>query len=112
MIEAARAPSGGVEEFLRSLEGSPAGLRDLADIAVRFEAYAHDEILSFPRQINDLADGLRELKVGKIRLPFFETEHLGMTAARLTHGFRKNTDYTPRGEIDRAKRVRGEDVGL
>jgi len=114
MIEAAMAPreTGGVEEFFRSLEGSPTGRQQLADIAVRFEAYARDDTLSFPRQINDLADGLRELKVGKIRLPFFETDHLGITAARLTHAFIKKTENTPRQEIDRARWVRGKDIGL
>ncbi|CAJ59139.1 MULTISPECIES: hypothetical protein [Frankia] len=67
MIEAAQVPDQvpPVEEFFRALEKKPAGRLQLADIAVRLEEYARRGSLPVPRELNDLADGLREIKVGK-----------------------------------------------
>jgi hypothetical protein len=83
-------------------------------------------------EINDLGEGLWELKIGKVRIPFFEGNCTGTGSsmgaipklglptnvqppttgshcARMTHAFEKGTEKTPRREIDRAEGIRRED---
>jgi phage-related protein len=113
MIEAARTRDDAVlaDEFLRDLERTRGGLARLADVAMRFEDLALTGTLEIPRELNELRDDLWEVKVEKIRLPFFWLQQpFKSTAIRLTHGFMKNTQRTPRKEIDRAQWVRKEDL--
>lgn len=78
-----------------------------ADVVAVFDEYAGTGTLRIPRELNDLdlAIGLREIKVGSARFPFYElTDSVhAVTVTRLTHGFTKGTEETPRGEIDKAK---------
>ncbi|MFC8778844.1 hypothetical protein [Streptomyces nigra] len=113
MIEAARKTDGSYEcdEFLLKLETSRkrSDRARLADILMVFEDFAYRQ-LTFPREINDLEKGIRELKPGDVRLPFFEVPGTSVGAVRLTHGFIKRSRRTPRGEIRKAVWVREEDA--
>ncbi|MFF4311693.1 hypothetical protein [Streptomyces sp. NPDC001507] len=114
MVEAARITDGVYlcDEFLRKLEESK-GKKDRARLAVILmvlEDFAHRRELMFPREINDLEDGIRELKPGDVRLPFFDVPGTKVGAVRLTHGFIKRTRWAPMGEIRRARWVREEDA--
>lgn len=83
-------------------------------------------------EINDLGDGLWELKVGTARLPFVAGTCTGTRSsngdgrrlvlpdrvaaaseagrcARFTHGFEKRSQKTPVGEIDRTRAIARED---
>ncbi|QIY95647.1 hypothetical protein HEP87_18415 [Streptomyces sp. S1D4-11] len=113
MIEAARCPDGCLaDDYLTSLERSrkPRDRDKLVDIALVFEEYAHTGELAIPRELNDLVDGIREIKVGKHRFPFFYPRADSKFPVRLTHGFLKGTVETPRQEINKAKWVRREDL--
>jgi Phage derived protein Gp49-like (DUF891) len=114
LIEAARASDGReyAEEFLLALRQSAqrtsrsAG-KDrsrLADVAVRFEDYAQSGSLKIPRELRrDLRPGLSEIKAGDVRLLFYElslSDHGDVV--RLTNGFVKRTERTPRKVLDRA----------
>lgn len=113
MIEAARSPEGILaDEYLRRLEQSRKrkDREDLATILIVFEDFAHRDCLDFPREINDLVDGLRELKPDKHRFPFFYPTAGSTFTTRLTHGFVKRSQRAPREQIDKAKWVRREDL--
>jgi phage-related protein len=114
MIEAARTVDGAspVDDWLRTLERSrnPKDQRRAAEIAILFEDYADNETLEVPRELNDLRDGIRELKPGDVRLPFFEVPRTRSGAIRLTHGFLKRSWKAPRAEIDRALWGRKQDM--
>ncbi|MDH6577570.1 hypothetical protein [Kitasatospora sp. MAP5-34] len=113
MIEAARCPDGMLaDQWIAKLERSKSrrDLDRLADIAIVFESFARRGTLEVPRELNELGDGLREIKVGKHRFPFFHLEGSPAGAVRLTHGFLKGTWPTPRGELDKAKWVRRKDL--
>jgi len=114
IIEAARAAGGQdlVDEYLTK---KPWLLRrkkvrvNEADVALRFDEYARTGSLRVPLELNDLdvTVGLREIKVGPARFPFYEltdSEH-AVTVTRLTHGFTKGTDQTPPRELRRAKAI-------
>jgi hypothetical protein len=114
IIEAARAAGGQdlVDEYLTK---KPWLLRrkkvrvNEADVALRFDEYARTGELRVPLELNDLdvTVGLREIKVGPARFPFYEltdSEH-GVTVTRLTHGFTKGTDKTPPRELRKAKAI-------
>src|SRR5487761_1838224 len=79
----------------------------LADVVAVLDEYAGTGRLRIPRELNDLdlAIGLREIKVGSARFPFYElTDSVHtVTDTRLTHGFAKGTQETPRGVIGKAK---------
>ncbi|MEV6863279.1 hypothetical protein AB0M44_20020 [Streptosporangium subroseum] len=114
MIEAARTIAGEcrADAFIKKLEASRAR-RDaerLADILVRFERYAITGSLAIPRELNDLRDGIKEIKAGDVRLPFFDVPKSSTGAIRLTSGFIKKSWRTPRGYIDEAIWVRREDL--
>jgi Phage derived protein Gp49-like (DUF891) len=99
--------------LLRELErsGKRKDIQVLADIAVVFEELGLRGTLVVPRELNELRDGLWEIKVGDLRFPFYEAgdaSHPSL-AARLTSGFRKKTWRTPRQEIDKALWVMRED---
>lgn len=112
MIEAAVFPNGEcpVDEFLASLENSrkPRDRDRLATILMLLEDYAEGE-LEIPRELNDLRDGIWELKAGDVRLPFFAVEGTRTGAIRLTHGFVKQGEKAPRKQIDMALWVRSKD---
>ncbi|MBT2389926.1 type II toxin-antitoxin system RelE/ParE family toxin [Streptomyces sp. ISL-1] len=114
MIEAARVSDGTYpcDDFLRGLEGSKRkkDRERLAVILIVLEDYAYRRELIFPREINNLKDGIRELKPDKVRLPFFDVPGSKVGAIRLTHGFVKGTQKAPRGEILKALWVRREDL--
>jgi hypothetical protein len=113
VIEAARtmARRSPADEFLRMLAGGGrANLRRLADIMVRFEDMARLGTLPIPRELNELRGGIWEIKAGNVRLPFFDVDRLPITELRVTSGFLKRQERTPRREIDRAEWVRREDL--
>lgn len=114
MIEAALAADGVAlaDEYLAALEKSKKD-RDqdhLTDIVLVFEEFARTGELIIPRELNELRDGLWEIKVGKARFPFFYLAESAAGALRLTHWFKKGTDKTPIGEINKANWVRGKDL--
>ncbi|BDD73558.1 hypothetical protein GCM10023177_34480 [Streptomyces violaceoruber] len=113
MVEAARTAEDSYpcDDFFRELETSKKkkDRERLATILMVLEDFAHRE-LAFPREINNLEDGIRELKPGDVRLPFFDVPESRAGAVRLTHGFIKGTPWAPRGEIRRAFWVREEDA--
>ncbi|WP_156056496.1 hypothetical protein [Streptosporangium roseum] len=84
----------------------------MADILVRLERYAVTGTLAVPRELNDLRDGIREIKAGDVRLPFFDVPGSIANAIRLTSGFFKSSWKTPRKHIDEAIWVRREDLAL
>lgn len=98
------------DEFLVALENSrkPKDRDRLAAILMLFEDYAEGE-LEIPRELNDLRDGVREIKAGDVRLPFFEVDGTKTGAIRLTHGFVKRGEKAPREQIDKASWIRRED---
>lgn len=114
IIEAARALGGEdqVSEYITSkswLFRRKVELVDEALIALRLEEYARTGSLRVPLQLNDLdtATGLREIKAGPARFPFYElTDQVHVvTVTRLTHGFTKGMDKTPPREIRKAKAI-------
>lgn len=98
-------------EYLSEYEkGNRRQRQAYADVLIRLEDFAHTGTLIIPRELNELRDGLWEIKVGKIRLPFYYTPAPARCGTvRITHGFTKNTDRTPLREIDRASGIRRED---
>lgn len=113
MIEGARDGSGSTlaDEFIKSLESSKSkkDLQRLADIAVRLEEYSIHGTLAVPRELNQLTSILSEIKAGDVRFPFYETNTCHSRVARLTHGFVKRQQRTPRKEIHKAEWVYRED---
>ncbi len=114
VIEAARTAKGNdlVDEYLAKkpwllLRNRPQVSE--ADVAIVFDEYARKGHLRIPKELNDLdlSIGLREIKVGPARFPFYElVDQLHpVIATRLTHGFTKGTDKTPFKEIAKAKAV-------
>jgi hypothetical protein len=99
-------------EYITKIERSRsrANRKRAADIAIRFEDYARFGRLRAPREVNDLEDGIKEIKAGDVRLPFYEAnaaDHSDLI--RLTHGFHKNSKDCPPPEIRRAIAIRRED---
>ncbi|MFD0304694.1 hypothetical protein [Streptomyces sp. NPDC127119] len=113
MIEAARVSDGTnpCDEFLSGLEASKRkkDRERLANTLIVLEDFAHRRELCFPRETNNLVGGIKELKAGDVRLPFFDVEGTRVGAVRITHGFIKRTPRAPRKEINRAVWVREED---
>ncbi len=114
MIEAARGLNGSSlsVDYIESMENKRRpDNRRLAVIALVFEEMARTGTLEIPRELNTLRDGIEEIKAGDIRFPFYRPEEEASHAAtiRLTHGFKKGGDNTPRKEIDKAIWVRRED---
>ena len=116
VIEAAKTGEGAepVEALLQELEksGKRKDMQLLADMAVVLEEFGLRGTLVVPRELNELRDGLWELKVGELRFPFYTSDDAShpAPAARLTSSFRKRTLRTPRHEIDRALWVMREDT--
>ena len=97
-------------EFLDALaNGKKKDLERLAKLMVRFEEYARTGRLVVPRELNELRNGFWEVKAGDARMIFFYAGHPGRASIRLTNGFVKNTQKTPRKEIDTATWIRRED---
>ncbi|WP_204017564.1 hypothetical protein [Sphaerimonospora thailandensis] len=114
MIEAARTTAGEcrADAFITELEStrSRKNLTRLADIVVRFERFALTGSLPVPRELNDLEDGIKEIKAGDVRLPFFDVPRSPTGAVRLTSGFLKKSWKTPPKYIREAIWVRKEDL--
>ncbi len=93
--------------FLADLEASrkKSSLRRLAEIAIRFEEFATTGRLEIPRELNRLRGRVWEIKVGTDRLPFYYGQDPDILAVRMTHGFVKRTQKTPRREIDKAEAI-------
>jgi Phage derived protein Gp49-like (DUF891) len=112
IVEAARDRDG-VEQadaFLEGLlRGKPKDRNLLSDLLVRFEDYCRTGKLETPRELRPLRDELWEIKGGKARMPFFKLKDSKAAAIRLTHGFIKNTNKTPRKEIDKGIAILRED---
>ena len=114
IIEAARAAGGQdlIDEYLTKkpwLLWRKEVLVNEANVALRFDEYARIGTLRIPLELNDLdlTIGLREIKVGVARFPFYEltdSQH-AVTVTRLTHGFTKGTEQTPPREIRKAKAI-------
>ncbi|MFE6893600.1 type II toxin-antitoxin system RelE/ParE family toxin [Streptomyces sp. NPDC057694] len=107
MIEAARTMEERFEadEFIADLEKNfkrRGNLQRLADIAIRLEEFAESGTLRVPLQLNHLRDEVYEVKAGDVRLPFFYCTHFTGKTVRLTHGFLKKSEKTPRKHIDKA----------
>lgn len=113
MIEAAwdRDGAAAADQFLNELLVSRKrkDRQRLADVLVRFESYCRTGTLKVPMELNDLRDGIREIKAGDVRLPFFHVDPSPAGAVRLTHGFLKGTQRAPFKEIARAIGIRRED---
>ncbi|MFJ9674862.1 type II toxin-antitoxin system RelE/ParE family toxin [Streptomyces sp. NPDC101221] len=114
MIEAARTTEGRFEadEFIADLEKNykrRGNLQRLADIAIRLEEFAERGTLRVPLQLNHLRNDIYEVKAGDVRLPFFYCTHFTGKTVRLTHGFLKKSQKTPRKHIDKALWVMRED---
>lgn len=121
-IEAARTADGSepVEVYLSELmrladidgrRGDRSRNR-LADIAVRFADLAITGELKIPTQLRwDLRDGIGEVKAGDVRILFYRPEASihDRTVLRLTNGFDKRGNNTPRRQLDKAGWVRRED---
>lgn len=106
--QAAKHP---IVSFLQKLlDGRIRGARSdhFFDLMVRIEDYCRTGHLSIPDEMNDLGDGIWELKRHNLRVAFFIANS---DVSRATHGFRKGTKKTPLGEIDKAKAIRREDCG-
>lgn len=120
IIEAARTNKEGqdlVDEFLTTkpwLRRRKATLVREADVAIVLDEYARTGTLRIPLELNDLdlSIGLREIKAGPGRFPFYEVtdERHAVTVTRLTHGFPKGPNLTPHGELDKAKWVMRQDM--
>lgn len=117
-VEAARDQNGN-EAFVLWVNklftaGGATGKRNrelLADLAIRLEEYCETGTLEVPRELNVLVPGeVWEFKVGTLRAPFFKCNDGHPPVSRITHGFFKRTPRTPRGEIDRARAIRREDL--
>ncbi len=105
-----------VEEYLHKLEKArgPRGRNQqrLADILVRFDAFANDGSLRIPLELNYLTDDIWEIKTPASRLPFYyvvDASHGNVI--RLTSGFDKNSQKTPPKEIRKALAVMRYDRG-
>ena len=113
LVEAARVIDGREPalEFMATLgEGKKKDLERLASLMFRIEHYARYGELVIPRELNELRDGLWEVKAGDVRMIFFAADHSDRGAIRLTNGFVKSSQRTPRREIDTAIWVRREDA--
>jgi len=107
---------------------------DWADMAIVIDHFLVDPKALRPNEINDLGDGLWELKGGRLRLPFFGVDCSGTVSlsghhrrlvlprgvrtprgsdrsARGTHVFGKGQHRTPRKQIDRALGIMRRDAG-
>lgn len=113
MIEAAVDGDGAAraEIFIDRLGASRVGkdLIRLTDSLIRLEDFARTGSLDIPRELNDLRDGIKEIKVGDVRWLFYEPAPRACASVRLTHAFLKGTQRTPRREIDLALWIRRED---
>jgi len=108
IVEAARTLDG--EELVAEYLAKVSLARE-ADIAMVLDEYARLGVLRVPQQLNQLRGRLMEFKVGDSRLPFYETRDAGhaLMVARITHGFTKRSQRTPRRQIDRGIWVISQD---
>lgn len=91
-----------VLDFLENLGRSEVKLRD-AVLAFLRERVAEHGPPTNDEQCKELEDGILEFKKGPVRILWFWDAGQMVLC---THAFRKRTQKTPRGEIDRARLVR------
>lgn len=97
-------------DFLDRLAVGRSSARDLlADALIRLETFARSGQLEVPRELNHLHGDLHEVKVGTLRLPFYYRPGASCGQVRLTHGFVKRGQRTPRKEIDLGLAIIRED---
>ena len=135
-IEAANAAASSFNQDVERLVRGSRRVRHLdrlADLAVVIDDFVARPLQLRANEVNDLGEGLWELKAGTLRVPFFGAECPGDTrscrcgrqlvlprivkqpegrcrTARLTHLFEKRTARTPRREIDKAMAIKREDL--
>lgn len=110
-----------VVEYAWDRSGNAAGLEYLerllssrktedlaADGLVRVETFAATGELDIPRELNRLTDDLHEIKARTLRLPFYYPV-AACAQVRITHGFVKRSEKTPRKEIDLGMAIIRED---
>lgn len=111
-IEAARRLDGSspAHEYLEELQRN--GKQHIVvRFLLRFEDLARDGELIIPDDMNDLYNGLWEIKVSDHRLPFYYNKsHSDYEAVRLTSGFKKRSQRTIRSDINFARTVWSEDL--
>jgi len=106
---------------------------DWADLTIVVDHFLNNPKALRANEINDLGDGLWELKGGRLRLPFFGVDCSGTVSssghhrhlvlptgvraprvddrsARGTHVFGKSQQRTPRKQIDRALGIMRRDA--
>jgi hypothetical protein len=115
IVEAARTLDGRepAEEFIQQLlqSNKERDRQRLNDTVMIFEEYGRNGTLRIPRELNQLRGELWETKAGDLRFPFYlvQDDKHPAPVARLTGAFRKQTQRTPRKQIDNAQWVMGED---
>lgn len=98
------------QEFLSRLEGGSPRERVLhSDMLMRLEDFATSGTLARPRELNHLRGDLWEIKAQSVRLPFYYRQNLPCGQIRVTHGFLKRGEKTPRKEIDLGLAIIRED---
>jgi phage-related protein len=96
--------------FLDELAAGSDRQRDLvSDMLIRLETFARTGKLIVPRELNYLRGDLWEVKAGTLRLPFYYRKEASCGQVRLTHGFVKRSERTPRREMDRGEAIIRED---
>ena len=111
MIEAARTRTGDtpLERFFAILEQNGETTL-LADVALRFEAFARYGRLYDESQFEYVGEGMYTLKTAKLRLPCFPARHEpGAGGIRITHGYKSSRSKISRRELATAKSIRGDD---
>lgn len=102
---AGQAPAVGFfDDLLRAKRTRPFA----GDAAQRLEDFARAGRLEVPRELNRLHDELWEIKAQRVRLPLYYAT-ADCADVRVTHGFLKNSQKTPRREIDRGLAIIRED---
>lgn len=82
------------------------GASDLAKVLNLFQRLADHGRIENGQKFKRLDGPIWEFKSHQIRIPCFQDG----SAWVLTHGFIKKSDSAPRAEIDRAHRIRSEDL--
>jgi phage-related protein len=81
----------------------------MAEIHVRLDDFARFGRLRVPTQLRELVAGLWEIKAHDTRLPFFYADGFADEVVRLTSGFVKRSQKTPRRQIHRAVSIMTQD---
>lgn len=91
-----------------TLEGGKTSLSRYSDMVTRLDELVRTGTLRRPLELNSLGDGIEEVKTAYDRLPFYRAG--GNTLLRMTHGFQKQQQKTPAGQIRKAIAIRKIDM--